>query len=158
MGMPTNKKTNIELHVERWHCNRKFAERLGEDDCDWIVTSLFYAVLHGVQACLIQRGFDPTTHRDRNHAIQSGIRNGALPKDLRRLYQALREASNHARYEPENTKYTDLKGVQSEIVDLLIVPIEKHLKKLLMGVAGTVSPLAFVKEEPKLQSPSKQDS
>lgn len=139
------KKSPIDKHVKRWHRNRAFATRCDETDCDWLVTSLFYAILHGTQALLLQRGMDPRKHSDRNGAITTLVRRNDLSRDFKRRYSLLREASNHARYAPENTRYTTFEGVQDEIIELLFRPLEKELrKKLSPGLVGTLDAIQLV--------------
>lgn len=140
------KKPPTEKHVERWHGNRNYAARCQECDCDWLVTSLFYGVLHGTQALLVRSGYNPQTHTERNANIRALANRNLLSRGFIRQYTLLREASNHARYAPENTKYQTYKGVQEEIIDLLVVPLEEELKRKL--TPSLVGPLSSISLQP----------
>lgn len=151
-----SKKSLIEQHLSRWQNNRKYLECLDPAYPEWAVAITFYASLHLVQAWLSRQGQHPRSHKARNQVLNRMGSNRNLSSDQRKLvrdltvdYTTLREASIHARYEPEVTKYTDIESVQEELIDDLLQSIEDKTRKLFGGTSAV--PVADL---PKLKTAS----
>ncbi len=86
-----------ENHVTQARHNRQFWTSHDLDTTrfrDWVVTGIFYEAVHWVEAYLATKGDHPTTHGQRNHAMQ-------LYKDLDAVlvdYDVLKTESENARY------------------------------------------------------------
>ncbi|QDU72737.1 HEPN domain-containing protein [Mucisphaera calidilacus] len=128
----------IQKHLQRWEHNRSFIGRVDPAYPEWAVTVAFYAMLHLVQAYLMREGYCPDKHKIRSDALKR-IAKDKRGKDRDRIrtlidyYKTLREASNHARYDPELTRFGSAEAVNDEIMSGLVVKIEDMVRNLMGG-------------------------
>lgn len=85
-----------QAHVEKARRHADVFRRLDADvDPDWKAVTAFYVALHLVSAVLAQRGLSVNRHTERQKAL---LRQPDL-RPIRRLYRALKNASEVARYD-----------------------------------------------------------
>jgi hypothetical protein len=99
----------VQEHLQQARHNEGLAHKLGSSPLeayDWAITVLFYAVLHFVDAYLLQHhGIEPKGHtatRDRRTVQRISGRNDYVRQHLPQIapaYQFLYSASRRARYE-----------------------------------------------------------
>jgi hypothetical protein len=93
-----------EEHLHKASCNEEFVKDIGSArsrHLEWVVTGVFYAGLHLVDAYLAKTAAQhPATHRDRYDCLERAIRQNSRIRDLFKLYRSLRDDSQDARYLP----------------------------------------------------------
>jgi hypothetical protein len=93
-------------HLSKARSNRRFGYGLrafGPCFRDWIVTSLFYAAVHFIEAFLAMRAVHSRSHADRDRYVLSFFR-PQYPD-----YRHLKDDSKKARYESFKFNRTDIR-------------------------------------------------
>ena len=115
-----------DMHVAQAQHDRHFWESFDLDSTpyrDWVVTGIFYEAVHWVEAYLATKGDHPTTHGQRNHAMQ---RYGDLDPILAD-YDILKTDSENARYGCHGYSAHD---IRNDLVPILS-QIEAHVQPLI---------------------------
>jgi HEPN domain-containing protein len=111
-------------HAAQSEHNLLVAGRLADADAyDWAITALFYAALHLLQAYLTRTGIHVTTHMARDRYMRAATDLLPILSD----YRALRDASEHARYECRAFSGPEFLSIR----DNAFLAITSHLRSLL---------------------------
>jgi hypothetical protein len=89
---------SVQEHLSKAADNEVFADGLDRGapiSAGWAVTALFYSAVHLIQACLVAKGKNPSTHSVRDSAIRRDVVLRAIYAD----YREMESSSRIARYE-----------------------------------------------------------
>jgi hypothetical protein len=110
-------------HIDQAERNERLSLGLeGTTDTDWAVTTLFYAAVHLVDACLAP-GLHPREHRDRRDFVR--LRADLRP--IRTYYRELEDRSRDARYECVPFTQRAVVTLRSRSFE----PLKRHLRSVL---------------------------
>lgn len=115
----------VQTHLEQARHNEAFLQRIDSDTySDWVVTVLFYAALHYVDAYLAKQGHaDPGDHDTRDDLI----RQFADTRLVWREYSRLKSFSRSSRYYGARFRKADITGLQRGSFDALKQEILRHV-------------------------------
>lgn len=114
---------NRRTHVAKFRHNERLSHSLeGTANNDWAVTTMFYAALHLVDACLAPAQH-PRRHVDRRHIVSTDPR----LQPIWQHYRQLEDRSQDARY--DCTRFTDqqVRSLRSQHFE----PLKRHLRRIL---------------------------
>ena len=115
-----------EKHIIQARHDRQFWESHDLDKTpfrDWVVSGIFYEAAHWVEAYLATKGDHPTTHGQRNHAMQRYTDLDSVLVD----YDVLKTESENARY---NCYIHNADDIRNDLVPIL-GRIETYVQGLL---------------------------
>lgn len=116
-------------HLAQAAHNEKFASSIPDwphsEHRDWVLTALFYAALHLVDARLDRYGIHPLSHARRERCLETL----ADFKNVKRQYYDLQHGSENARYGLVIPSAKDL-------TDLYLLRLN-HIKKEIGALLGT---------------------
>lgn len=118
----------IQEHLGQWQHNRKFIATIDPEFPDWMVTVTFYAAMHLVEALLTADGAkDRSRHQDRFQILQHEQRYQKVYES----YHVLYDLAHVTRYTATPARWISIERIKSEVIEKLLYPIEKSVRKLL---------------------------
>lgn len=116
-----------QQHINQWKHNRNFVATIATEYHDWIVTVLFYAALHAIDALLMHDGQPVTSHIKRNELLRSDDRY----QEIYAHYEPLYTLSRTVRYVADPRKWIPPQQVKIDVVQRHFYPIEGLVLKLI---------------------------
>ena len=115
---------SVEEHLDQFEHNLSVSSKLeAADDYDWAVTTLFYAALQLMQAYMIRHDLVADSHRRREQLMLGHA--GLQP--IVDQYRALRNLSEHARYECRRFSREEFDSIRNGS----FTSVTTHLRSLL---------------------------
>lgn len=114
---------DVDRHLNQWQHNRDFVQELDPKYNDWIITGLFYASLHAVDALLAHKGNTATDHASRNGILSETNSYSKIWGHYRPLYSLSREI----RYMANPQTWLPADQISGQIIKRYVYPPEKSV-------------------------------
>lgn len=97
-----NKKTNIQVELEKASQSHKEAQILAQNDLfSGAISRLYYSVFHTVRALLLTKGLQPKSHEGVSHLLSRHfVKQKILPPRAAHIFSRLMKYREEADYNP----------------------------------------------------------
>ena len=119
---------NSQRHIVQWKHNRSFAATIQPQYPDWIVTALFYVVLHAVDTLLAYDKVQRVTSHDARNTV---LIDTSRYQQIKKHYLPLYSLSQVVRYLADPVQWLPSEQIGQEVVKRYVYPIEKSVQKLI---------------------------
>ncbi len=120
-------KDKLESHIKQWLHNRALVEKIPATHPDWIVTIVFYASVHAIDAALAFDNIAVSSHETRFKAIAMTNR----MKKIGLLYHPLYNLSRTVRYTADPDLWIPPSEIDKQVIKAYLLPIENSVVNLI---------------------------